>query len=61
MASDPKALARAKWQSSGIPDKAAKVLRLTALTAAQTSALGPEFEAAASLRIPYFDPKGKPT
>lgn len=53
--------AQAKWRSSGIPDKAAARLRLTALTAAETQGLGSNFHAAASLQIPYFDLDGKPT
>jgi hypothetical protein len=54
-------LAKAKWESSGISDAQAKKLKLKALPAEQTLALGTSFKKAGSLLIPYFDLKGKPT
>lgn len=57
----PAELAQAKWRSSGLSDKHAKRLRLRGLDAAATAALGPNFSECASLLIPYFDLRGKPT
>lgn len=54
-------LAKEKWHGSGLSDATAKRLGLQALSAMQTQALGPNFLAAGSLRIPYFDLKGNKT
>lgn len=55
-----KALAQAKWQSSGLTGAAAKILKLKPLVGSETAALG-NFHPVASLQIPYFDLDGKPT
>lgn len=57
----PAQLAAAKWRSSGLTDEHAKKLRLRALSREETAALAPNFHRAASLRVGYFDTKGKPT
>src|SRR5438046_3138642 len=54
-------LAKEKWRGSGITDQVARRLGFQALSAIQTQALGPNFLAAGSLRIPYFDLKGDKT
>lgn len=59
--STAKALAEAKWQSSGISSEAAKLLKLKGLGASETTALYDRFQPVASLHIPYFDFEGKPT
>lgn len=56
-----KHLARRKWQSSGLSDKAAKKLALKGLNADQVQALGAKFHAAGALHIPYFDLRGAQT
>jgi hypothetical protein len=55
----PQELAKAKWESSGLDDTHAKTLNLAVLSPVQTKALGPNFEAEVSLKIPYFHPDGK--
>lgn len=59
-ARNPADLARAKWRSSGLSDEQAEVLHFKALTALETKSLGPNFEAEASLKIPYFEADGTP-
>jgi hypothetical protein len=54
-------LAREKWRSSGLTDEDAARLHLESLSAEQTASLGPNFQAAASLYIPYFDASGART
>ena len=54
-------LAREKWESSGLTADHADKLLLEPLEAKETSALGPEFAEARSLKIPYFDFNGQPT
>jgi hypothetical protein len=55
------ALAKAKWQSSGLTDDHAKRLKLRPLSGAETAALAPNFQPVASVLIPYFDLNGKQT
>src|SRR5260370_26140310 len=54
-------LARQKWRSSGLTDEHARLLKLSALAPSETAALGENFRAEFSLKIPYFDLEGKPT
>ncbi len=54
-------LAQQKWKSSGISDANALKLKFTPLTGPQTGALGSNFHAVTSLKIPYFDLDGKVT
>lgn len=56
-----KQLARAKWQSSGLSDAAARRLRFAALSSEQVAALHSCFHRAGALRIPYFDLDGEPS
>lgn len=55
------ALARAKWQSSGITDADAVKLGLQPLSGAETQALAPNLHPVPSLKITYFDLDGEPT
>lgn len=54
-------LAQAKWRSSGISDKAAQRLKLSALSEGEAEALGSNFYPVRSLLFPYFDLNGKRT
>jgi hypothetical protein len=51
----------AKALSSGLSKEHAETLRLEALSASQVASLGRPFVKAGAMRIPYFDPVGKPT
>jgi hypothetical protein len=53
--------AEAKWRSSGLSDEHAKRLKLAALSAEETAALGSSFQKVEALRIPYFDLEGRLT
>ena len=54
----PGALARAKWEASGLSAKAAEKLQFKELTGNETGRLGPNFHPVSSLYIPYFDLDG---
>jgi hypothetical protein len=53
-------LAEAKLQSSGLTAKDAKLLRIHALSRQETQSLHPSFKPVCSLKLEYFDHKGKP-
>lgn len=55
------ALAKMKWESSGLNDDHAKKLKMKGLMPEDTQALGPNFHAAKALYLPYFDLEGKVT
>jgi hypothetical protein len=55
------ALAREKWESSGLDENQARALKLKGLTGDQVAKLAPNFHRVGALHIPYFDPKGTPT
>jgi hypothetical protein len=53
-----KDLAKAKWQSSGIEDDAARLLKLKALTAEEVVALHDRFHPVGAMLLPYFNLDG---
>jgi Domain of unknown function (DUF3854) len=58
---DAVALARAKWESSGLTEESSRILGLTALDGELTAAMGEEFQPVAALHIPYFNTAGRKT
>jgi hypothetical protein len=52
------AAAKKKWESSGLEDGQAAMLKLDVLTSDETAKLNPSFIRAGSIRIPYFAPSG---
>ncbi len=58
---DLQALARKKWQSSGLTDAQAKKLRFKVVTSVEVHKLGSHFLKAGALMMPYFTTKGLPT
>lgn len=60
-AKDMRALASAKWKSSGLTDAHAKALGLAPLPADQVGRVSAKLADTCALLIPYFDPKGRRT